>query len=332
MPNQASPEIAAPSPHNWRTTDEDEINRHRARARTEEFRISNTDARHPIFSNFRVRSGSGLTYSGEVRDVRQRQFACDCVDFRINGLGTCKHVEAVLPQLQARLDFLNPSLLGSLFRFNREYYDLDDRGRPAGYRNLDKLHERIKPHMLRRRKADVETELPERSDRNFFVPLSAEQQGEYEAHEHVVAQLATFAKRHPLTQHIPDKGAQMVRYYGWYSNKMRGVRQRWLPPELVVRRPGLSPPPPLKLPSKGWRDLILRVWHVDPLRCPVCQGPMRVIAVIDDPRAVEKILRHLGAWHDPLAGLSPPGDGGAYTYEPCDDADHTPDYENVLTD
>jgi hypothetical protein len=135
-----------------------------------------------------------------------------------------------------------------------------------------------------------------------------------------------------ITQHIPDKGAQMVRYYGWYSNKMRGVRQRWLPPELVVRRPGLSPPPPLKLPSKGWRDLILRVWHVDPLRCPVCQGPMRVIAVIDDPRAVEKILRHLGAWHDPLAGLSPPGDGGAYTYEPCDDADPTPDYENALTD
>ena len=24
-----------------------------------------------------------------------------------------------------------------------------------------------------------------------------------------------------ITQHIPDKGAQMVRYYGWYSNKIR---------------------------------------------------------------------------------------------------------------
>ena len=58
----------------------------------------------------------------------------------------------------------------------------------------------------------------------------------------------------------------MVRYYGWYSNKMRGVRQRGLPPELVPHRPGVSPPPPLKLPSKKWRDLILRVWHVDPLR------------------------------------------------------------------
>jgi hypothetical protein len=65
---------------------------------------------------------------------------------------------------------------------------------------------------------------------------------------------------------------------------------------------------------------------------PVCQGPIRVIAVIDDPRAVEKILRHLGAWQDPPAGLSPPGDEGSYTYEPSDDADPTRDYENALTD
>jgi hypothetical protein len=29
-----------------------------------------------------------------------------------------------------------------------------------------------------------------------------------------------------ITQHIPDKRFQMVRYYGWYSNKMRGQRSR----------------------------------------------------------------------------------------------------------
>ena len=124
----------------------------------------------------------------------------------------------------------------------------------------------------------------------------------------------------------------MVRYYGWYSNKMRGVRHRGLPSELVPHRPGVSPPPSLKLPSKRWRDLILRVWHVDPLRCPVCQNPMRVLAVIDDPRVVEKILRHLGAWHDPPARPPPLGVRGPYAYEPCDDVDPTPDYENVLTD
>jgi hypothetical protein len=44
------------------------------------------------------------------------------------------------------------------------------------------------------------------------------------------------------------------------------------PPEFVVRRPGVSPPPPTNLPSKRWRDLILRIWRVDPLRCPSSLG------------------------------------------------------------
>src|SRR5712671_1610256 len=96
------PGIEVPSIHNWRTTDEDEINRRRLRAQTEEFRITNANPRHPVFSNFKVNSGSGLTYAVEIRDVRQRSFACDCVDFRINGLGTCKHVEAVLLHLEGR--------------------------------------------------------------------------------------------------------------------------------------------------------------------------------------------------------------------------------------
>ncbi|MEO8429007.1 MAG: SNF2-related protein [Verrucomicrobiota bacterium] len=474
--------IKIPSPHDWRTTDSDEINKRRLRAQSESFTISNLDPKHPIFSNFHVKSGSGMTYSVEVRDLRQRHFACDCVDFRINALGTCKHVEAVLLHLMARyrrlfhaaaqnggtridivpdpnagtlrvangleslprtlgewfdgggllkngspedvletverlrsadfpalrvsqevqpwlaergqvaerkalrheyelkvqsgewspnetlvplfpyqregmlhlafterallademglgktiqaiaacsllhrlgkarrvlvvtpaslkteweeqiqrftnlpyqlifssraqrldayanapfftlvnyeqmmkdaldvnarlspdivvldeaqriknwntkttqaikrlrsryafvltgtpienridelyslMDFLNPSLFGPLFRFNREYYELDDRGRPVNYRNLQKLHDRIKPYMLRRRKADVETELPDRTDRTHFVPLSSEQRVTYEEHANAVARLAHLAQRRPLSQPEQEK-------------------------------------------------------------------------------------------------------------------------------
>jgi hypothetical protein len=95
--------------------------------------------------------------------------------------------------------------LGPLFRFNREFYELDDRGRPVGYRNLDQLHARIKPSMLRRRKADVETELPERTVRTFFVPLSQEQKDRYVEHEAQVARLANIARRRPLTQEESEK-------------------------------------------------------------------------------------------------------------------------------
>jgi hypothetical protein len=501
--------IKIPSPHDWRTTDADEINKRRLRAREESFTISNLEPQHPVFSNFRVASGSGLTYSVEIRDVRQRHFACDCVDFRANGLGTCKHVEAVLLHLAARfrrlfnaaqqngsnrievvvdsnadtlrvlngrgelpdavkkcfdakgslaspdrsgeaalaalrqlreagfpqirisqevagwlenrrraaerkqlrreyelkvqsgewplhetkvplfpyqregmlhlafterallademglgktiqaiaacallnrlgkarhalvvtpaslkteweeqiqrftdlpyqilfgarlqrlkayhragqavqahgdsrslaprrgegqgegfpfftivnyeqmltdaldvnarlrpdiivldeaqriknwntktaqavkrlrsryafvltgtpienridelhslMDFLNPSALGPLFRFNRDFYELDDRGRPIGYRNLDQLHARIRPYLVRRRKADVETELPERTDRNYFVRLSDEQAARYGDHARIVLRLVNLAKRRPLTKEEQEK-------------------------------------------------------------------------------------------------------------------------------
>jgi len=96
-------DIQVPAAHDWRTTDADEINRRRLRARTESLRIVNETPKHPVFSNFRVTSPSGMAYAVEIRDVAQRQYACECPDFRKNGLGTCKHVEAALLYLEARL-------------------------------------------------------------------------------------------------------------------------------------------------------------------------------------------------------------------------------------
>ena len=58
-----------PPAHDWRTTDVDEINRRRLRARNERFAISNLDACEPVHSRFRVKSATGMTYSVEIRDV-----------------------------------------------------------------------------------------------------------------------------------------------------------------------------------------------------------------------------------------------------------------------
>ena len=473
------PRTAADLPpvDDWRTTDQDEITRRRLRAREEAPRIENCDERFPVFSNFHVHSQSGVTYSVEIRDLVRRRFSCDCVDFRVNGLGTCKHVEAVLDDLEtrwslpyaaalangsARIDlapdraaqtlcvernldrlprplrkvfdaegrmvagylpemvielwkdfgqpelrisqevemwlecrrreseglalrrsyeqnvqsgiwpgqetllplfpyqregmlhlacaerallademglgktvqavaastllkrlkriervlvvtptslqgeweeqiarftrlpvqvlngsrperlagyeratapfftiatyesmltdslevnerlrpevvildeaqriknwdtktalavkrlrsryawvltgtpienridelyslvsFLDPSVFGPLFRFNREFYEFDERGRPRGYRNLDELRRRIRPLLLRRRKADVETELPNLAERTFLVPLSENQRGTYRTHEAVVTRLLASARRRALPE------------------------------------------------------------------------------------------------------------------------------------
>ena len=477
----ASGKITIPPAYDWRTTDADEINRRRLRAQTERFVIRADDAREPVFSRFRVESATGMTYAVEIRDVAGRRFACECIDFSANSLGTCKHVEAVLLHLRARLkgrfkeavergpehayvvpdpaqntlrlegvlgklprslrrwfdadgllgpdhspeewrehlpavetsvlrvsqlvapflearrraaerlslrreyeqkvhggewpasetlmplfpyqregmlhlafterallademglgktiqaiaacallhrlgkarrvlvvtpaslkseweeqiqrfttlpyqmvygkrhsrlacyredapfftvanfeqmvrdtldvnarlrpdvvvldeaqriknwntktsqaikrlqsryafvltgtpienridelhslmNFLDPAVLGTLFRFNRDFYEFDERGKPAGYRQLDVLHARIRPYLLRRRKADVETELPARTDRNHLVPLGPRQRDTYAEHEQQVSRLVHTAKRRPLTQQEQDK-------------------------------------------------------------------------------------------------------------------------------
>nr|CBX30254.1 hypothetical protein N47_D30630 [uncultured Desulfobacterium sp.] len=55
--------------------------------------------------------------------------------------------------------------------------------------------------------------------------------------------------------------------------------------------------------------MIQKIYEVDPLLCPKCQGPMKIISIIDQAEIIQKILRHLNLWdtrnHDPLPE-SPP--------------------------
>ena len=116
-----------------------------------------------------------------------------------------------------------------------------------------------------------------------------------------------------ITQHIPDKGFQMVRYYGWYSNRARGERakketsdgEELNPADLEVVDVADYHPP--RIPSKHWRELIKKIWEVDPLICPHCGAEMKMIALIDDGEIIEKILRHLDLWpEEALPARAPP--------------------------
>ncbi len=114
-------------------------------------------------------------------------------------------LENRIDEIRSIIDFLDPSLLGPLFRFNRQYYDLNDRGRPQGYKNLHQLRAKVAKVMLRRRKTHVETELPDRTDRNLFVPLTKSMREEYAEYEKSVAMLAAIARHRPLTPKEMDK-------------------------------------------------------------------------------------------------------------------------------
>lgn len=109
-------------------------------------------------------------------------------------------IENRIDDIYSIVQFLYPKLFGSLFRFNREFYDLDDKGKPMGYKNLHLLHERLKPILLRRLKKDVEGQLPNRTINTYFVPMSAEQWARYKDYEDKVARLAKAGGRRPLTE------------------------------------------------------------------------------------------------------------------------------------
>ncbi|MGE3312912.1 MAG: SNF2-related protein [Limisphaerales bacterium] len=109
-------------------------------------------------------------------------------------------IENRIDELRSLVDFLDPAILGPLFRFNRDFYEFDDRGRPVAFRNLPKLHERVRPVLLRRRKAEVETELPPRTERQLFVPMSEAQRKAYGGYEQEVMKLVQAAQRRPLTE------------------------------------------------------------------------------------------------------------------------------------
>ena len=47
------------------------------------------------------------------------------------------------------------------------------------------------------------------------------------------------------------------------------------------------------VPSKGWTAMIRKVYEVDPMVCPKCGGPMKVVAFITDYAAVDRIIDHL---------------------------------------
>jgi hypothetical protein len=104
-----------------------------------------------------------------------------------------------------------------------------------------------------------------------------------------------------LTTHIPNKNEQMVRYYGYYSNASRCKLKKEERDDDVqgIIQSDISS----KSSRQNWARLIQKIYNVDPLICPKCQGNMRIISFIEDHDLITVILKHLNLWetrnHDP---------------------------------
>lgn len=69
-------------------------------AETHPFGIENL-GREPVFSDYRVTNPENRnSYKVSIRDNEHSFHFCSCYDFKTNGLGTCKHIEAVVHRIQ----------------------------------------------------------------------------------------------------------------------------------------------------------------------------------------------------------------------------------------
>ena len=116
---------------------------------------------------------------------------------------------------------------------------------------------------------------------------------------HVVLDPMDFIAR--LAALVPRPRAHLTRYHGVFAPNFK--RRHLIVPNHAhpaVREPH-APPPPM-----SWMQRLERVLHIDIEHCGVCGGTLRVIACIDTPEVIERILAHLatratGAINDPRA-------------------------------
>lgn len=84
-------------------------------------------------------------------------------------------LENRLEELLAIVQLVDRDGLGASWQLLHEHQVRDETGRVVGYRALDRIGATLTPLMLRRRKAEVLDQLPERIDNTLFVPLTEPQ-------------------------------------------------------------------------------------------------------------------------------------------------------------
>lgn len=86
-------------------------------------------------------------------------------------------LENKLEDVYSIVQFLDPLLLAPLWRFAADHFMLsrNKKGKILGYHNLSKLHEKLKPIVIRRRKEEVMSELPDEVVNTYYIDFHAKQ-------------------------------------------------------------------------------------------------------------------------------------------------------------
>jgi superfamily II DNA or RNA helicase len=100
-------------------------------------------------------------------------------------------LENRLEELISIVQFVDQHRLGPTWELLDKHQLRDDAGRVIGYRALDQISQTLAPVMLRRRKAEVLTQLPERVDKRIYVPLTPQQRVHHDENGDIVMKIVS---------------------------------------------------------------------------------------------------------------------------------------------
>ena len=104
-------------------------------------------------------------------------------------------IENKLEELYSIIQFIDPFKLGPLYHFLSEHQIHDEFGKVIGYHDLNQIRNLLSDIVIRRTKKSVLSQLPGRTDKHIFVPLTKEQAELHAEYNDMVAKLASKWKR-----------------------------------------------------------------------------------------------------------------------------------------
>ena len=98
-------------------------------------------------------------------------------------------LENKLEELISIVQFVDQHRLGPTWKLLHEHQVNDEFGRVTGYTGLEKVGQTLAPILIRRRRAEVLTQLPSRTDQNLLVPMTEMQQVHHQENADIVAKI-----------------------------------------------------------------------------------------------------------------------------------------------
>lgn len=98
-------------------------------------------------------------------------------------------LENKLEELYSVMELVDQFCLAPYYKFRQECIVTNENGKVLGYKNLNVIGEIARERLIRRRKCDVQLQLPERQDKNLLVPMTQQQMDIHEECSAVVARL-----------------------------------------------------------------------------------------------------------------------------------------------